>query len=160
MFYKLIQRGLPGWFPFNSLNAMQPMYTKAMNREIAQELETLNQFSEDDPTPPPRRIILTKESDVRQLVTDMKRFPIPFGKPYENFVDGRDFSHFMLAGDQPRNRDQRNLYGSILYDSGELKGLFASAVMEQTDKFLSGNMFPVGRKTYHVDIIKEYVISF
>ena len=28
MLYKLIQRGVPGWFPFNSISVMQPMYTK------------------------------------------------------------------------------------------------------------------------------------
>lgn len=155
MFYKLIQRGLPGWFPFDSLNAMQPMYTKDMNREIAQELGTLSQFSEADPKPPSNRLILIKQSEIRQMLTDPKRFPIPFGKPYENFLEGRDFSHFMLAGDAPRNMDERNLYGNILYSSGELKGLLAKTVMEQTDKFVNGSMFPIGGKTYHVDIIRE-----
>ena len=48
---------------FNSLDAMQPMYKKDLNREIAQELGTLDQLFEADPAPPSRRVILTKESD-------------------------------------------------------------------------------------------------
>ncbi|EEH21749.1 hypothetical protein PABG_03965 [Paracoccidioides brasiliensis Pb03] len=158
MFYKLIQRGLPGWFPFNSLAVMQPMYTKDMNREIATELGTKFQYTEADPKPPPRRMILTKHSEISQMLTDPKRFPVPFGKPYENFIEGRDFGHFMLAGDMPRNRDQRNLYGGLLYGSGELKGLVSKFIMEQTDKFLTGSMFRIGGRTYHVDILKDVAI--
>ncbi|EQL31703.1 hypothetical protein RJZ56_006768 [Blastomyces dermatitidis] len=158
MFYKLIQRGLPGWFPFNSLSVMQPMYTPAMNREIATELGTISQYTEADPKPPPRRLVLMKHSEISQMLSDPKQFPVPFGKPYENFIEGRDFGHFMLAGDMPRNKEQRNLYGSALYGSGELKELLSTFIVDQTDKFLTGSMFQIGRGTYHVDILKDVAI--
>ncbi|EER41266.1 linoleate diol synthase [Histoplasma capsulatum var. duboisii H88] len=158
MFYKLIQRGLPGWFPYNSLSVMQPMYTPDMNREIAMEIGTMFQYTETDPKPPPRRLILTKHSEISQMLTDPKGFPIPFGKPYENFIEGRDFGHFMLAGDMPRNREQRNLYGAALYGSGELKELLSKFITDQTDIFLTGSMFQIGRGTYHVDILKDVAI--
>lgn len=155
MFYKLIQRGLPGWFPYNSLSVMQPMYTPDMNREIATEIGTISQYTEADPKPPPRRLILMKQSEISQMLTDPKGFPIPFGKPYENFIEGRDFGHFMLAGDTPRHREQRNVYGGSIYGSGELKELLSTFIAEQTDRFLTGSMFQIGKGTYHVDILKE-----
>ncbi|KKZ59000.1 hypothetical protein EMCG_00865 [[Emmonsia] crescens] len=158
MFYKLIQRGLPGWFPYNSLSVMQPMYTPDMNREIATEIGTISQYTEADPKPPPRRLILMKQSEISQMLTDPKGFPIPFGKPYENFIEGRDFGHFMLAGDTPRHREQRNVYGGSLYGSGELKELLSTFIAEQTGRFLTGSMFQIGKGTYHVDILKDVAI--
>ncbi|KAK2798076.1 hypothetical protein FQN51_007895 [Onygenales sp. PD_10] len=159
MFYKLIQRGLPGWFPYNSLSVMQPMYVPDMNREIATEIGTIGLYTEAAPKKPARRMILVKQSEIRKMLTDPKKFPVPFGKPYdENFLPEKDFSHFMLAGDAPRNRDQRNLYGGLLYGSGELKGLLAKFIQDQTDKFLTGSMYPIGRGTYHVDILKDVAI--
>lgn len=131
------------------------MYTPDMNREIAMEIGTMFQYTETDPKPPPRRLILTKHSEISQMLTDPKGFPIPFGKPYENFIEGRDFGHFMLAGDMPRNREQRNLYGAALYGSGELKELLSKFITDQTDIFLTSSMFQIGRGTYHVDILKE-----
>ncbi|PHH86123.1 hypothetical protein CDD83_10692 [Cordyceps sp. RAO-2017] len=41
--YRLIQRGLPGWFPFNSVAVMQPFYTPEANERIARELGTMAQ---------------------------------------------------------------------------------------------------------------------
>lgn len=38
MLYKLIQRGVPGWFPFHSLHVMQPMYTRKTNEQIARDI--------------------------------------------------------------------------------------------------------------------------
>ncbi|PGH16315.1 hypothetical protein AJ79_01857 [Helicocarpus griseus UAMH5409] len=158
LFYKLIQRGLPGWFPYNSLSVMQPMYTKDMNREIAAELGRTFQYTEADPKPPPRRLVIMKQSEIHEMLTDPKKFPVPFGKPYENFIEGRDFGHFMLAGDSPAHRDQRNVYGSLLYGSGELKGLLSKFIMEQTDKYINCSMFRIGGTTYHVDILKDVAI--
>lgn len=160
MFYKLIQRGLPGWFPFNSLSVMQPMYTKDMNREIATEIGTVSQYTEDDPKQPSPPVMVGKHSEVNELLTNPKKFVVPFGKPFENFIEGRDLSHFMLAGDKPRNREQRNLFGGFLYSSGELKGILSKFVRKHTDGYISSGMSQIGRKTYHVDIIKEYVVLF
>ena len=155
MFYKLIQRGLPGWWPYNSLHVMQPMYTKEMNQEIAQEIGTTFQYTTADPKPPPTRKLLLQHADIRKMLNDPKRFPVPFNAPFDKFLEGRDFSHFMLAGDMPRNREQRNVYGNLLYGSGELKGLLANFIKEHTDSFLNASMFRIGKETYHVDIIKE-----
>ena len=156
MMYKLIQRGLPGWFPYNSISVMQPMYTKDMNREIAQEFGTISQFTEAGPQRPARRLVLNKQSEIQQILTNPKEFPSSLEKQFENFLDGRDFSHFMRAENTLEdNKDQRNLASGLLYGSSELKGLLSRAVMEQTDKFLSGSMHRIGRGAYHVDILKE-----
>lgn len=155
MLYKLIQRALPGWFPYNSLNVMQPMFTKDMNREIAEELGTTSLYTEDDPKPPQPLKVLHQHAQVRKMLNDSKRFHVPFNAPFDKLLEGRDFSHFMLCGDMPRHREQRNVYGNLLYGSGELKDLVADFIKEHTDSYLSSSMFPISRGTYHVDIIKE-----
>lgn len=68
MFYKLIQRGVPGWFPYNSLHVMQLMFTRKMNETITRELKTIDQYTLDDPAPPRNPIIVTKNTTTIQLL--------------------------------------------------------------------------------------------
>jgi hypothetical protein len=45
MFYKLIQRALPGWFKYNSIYLWQPMYTPGKNIELAIDQKKIKEFT-------------------------------------------------------------------------------------------------------------------
>lgn len=157
MFYKLIQRTLPGWFPFNSLHVMQPMYTKEMNTTIAEELGVKDQYTTANPSPPPHHVPVLKHSTVCKVMSDPKRFALPWGKPFENFIKGRRWGQFMLSGDTPENREQRNLYGKILYGSGELQPVMLQFLKETTDSYLRTGARALGKNLFQIDVLKEYV---
>lgn len=70
MLYKLIQRGLPGWFPFNSVAVMQPMYTKQGNVKIAKELGTIELFTTEDPRPPVKVVPINTFKGVEEAAQD------------------------------------------------------------------------------------------
>ncbi|KAK3389209.1 heme peroxidase [Podospora didyma] len=108
MLYKLIQRGVPGWFPFNSAAVMQPMYTKKGNEAIARNLGTIDQFVLDDPKPPRKPVVLATSAAIKQVLGDPKGFVVPW-LPAVNtlFPDKKDLGWFMLAGDEAANYAHR-----------------------------------------------------
>ncbi|KAK3988374.1 heme peroxidase [Cladorrhinum sp. PSN332] len=75
MLYKLIQRGLPGWFPFNSVAVMQPMYTKKANTEIATALGTITQFSAADPSPPVSKTPISTPAAIKTALLSPELIP-------------------------------------------------------------------------------------
>ncbi|KAE8151335.1 heme peroxidase [Aspergillus avenaceus] len=157
MFYKLIQRTLPGWFPYNSLHAMQPMYTKNMNREIATKLGTIGQYSEADPKPPKAPVMLEKYVTIKEVLNDPKRFPMPLGFQYFNLLPDHKVE-FMLGGDLDKHRNQRNLVGNLLYGSGDLKSILHSFLNEQVEAHLNHAYYQIGKKTYQFDFVKDVAI--
>ena len=52
MVHKLIQRGLPYHFAFNSVYAMQPMYTSKPYKKTLTKLKTIDPFSLEPPATP------------------------------------------------------------------------------------------------------------
>lgn len=97
MLYKLIQRGIPGWFPFNSVAVMQPMYTKKANAAIAKELGTLAQFTLDDPKPPAKPVVVTTNASIREVLNNPKKYVVPWVPPLNALFPGKkDFSWFMV----------------------------------------------------------------
>ena len=108
MLYKLMQRGLPGWFPFNSVAVMQPMYTKKKNIEIAKELGTIDQYTLDDPKPPPGRALAVSSASIKRILDNPKQYPSGWARALNLIFPGKkDLSWFMLAGDEPRNYEHR-----------------------------------------------------
>ncbi|KAJ3562058.1 hypothetical protein NPX13_g8709 [Xylaria arbuscula] len=98
MLYKLIQRGLPGWFPYNSVAVMQPMYTKKANAAIAKELGTLAQFTLDDPKPPPTPVVLTSAAAIKQVLSNPKQYVLPWVAPLNALFPGKkNFDWFMVC---------------------------------------------------------------
>lgn len=75
MLYRSIRRGLPGWFPFNSIAVMQPMYTKKANIQIAQKLGTLHHYTLDDPSPPIKSVLITTWAGIKQVLENPSQFP-------------------------------------------------------------------------------------
>ncbi|KAL4778664.1 heme peroxidase [Aspergillus varians] len=157
VFYKLIQRGLPKWFPYNSLDVMQPMFTKDMNRQIAEELGTINQYTEADPKPPRAPVLVRKYTTMRQLMNDPQRFAMPLGFKYFSLLPGKEVN-FMLGGDLPKHREQRNLVGSLLYGTGDLKTIVNYSLDENVDVCLKSSAFQVSKKTYQFDFAKDLAI--
>ncbi|CAI4218929.1 unnamed protein product [Parascedosporium putredinis] len=98
MLYKLIQRGLPGWFPFNSVAVMQPMYTKKANIQIAKKLGTIDQFTVDDPKPPKQPIIVTSNATAKKALSNPDTFAAPWLAGINALFPGKkDYSWFMLS---------------------------------------------------------------
>ena len=67
MFHKLLRRGLPRCFEFNSVCAVQPMYTSATNKDIPKRLDTLNQFLDVAPKVPPPKTSVNSHAAICQV---------------------------------------------------------------------------------------------
>ncbi|EGP87976.1 unnamed protein product [Zymoseptoria tritici ST99CH_1A5] len=164
MMYKLIQRGLPGWFAFNSVAVMQPFFSKKMNAQIATELGTIGDFTQDDPKTPPKPKIVTKASTARKILTDSTNFVVPWGKAYRDLNDGHDYSHFMLSGDAPANVEQKKLMHSLLFKSPDFKKLVSETTFRIADKHIKAEMFSMGKDfldgkpKFEVDLVRDVAI--
>jgi hypothetical protein len=157
MFYRLIQRAVPGWFPYNSLHVMQPMFTKDMNRQIAEEIGTIAQYTLEDPSPPRKPVILTKHDLICKVLKDQRHFAVPWSAAFSQLFPGeKDFSTYMLAGDKPANTAQRNLVGDTLYSPTEFKKLLSDFVFSVGTSYLKAESFKVGKSMEQIDIIREY----
>jgi hypothetical protein len=156
MFHKLVQRAVPGWFPFNSLHVMQPMYTKKMNEEIAKEIGTFPLYTTDDPAPPPKPNVVIKNSIIRTILKDPATFAQPVGFLLAGLFPGkRDFSAYMLSGDSAVNTAQRNLVGDALYGSKDLKIALTSFLSTYSSECLTGETLHMSDNLDQIDIIRE-----
>lgn len=155
MFYKLIQRTLPGWFPYNSLHVMQPMYTRKMNEQIARELGTIDQYTLKDPSPPPTPIIVPKYSTITKVLNDQANFHVPWAIYLNDMIPGKDYSGYMLCGDKPSNTAQRNLVGDILFSPTEFKQLLSETAMSVGRELLKTETLSLKKDLHQVDIIRE-----
>lgn len=157
MLYKLIQRAVPGWFPFNSLHVMQPMFTKAMNKQIATELGTIAQYTEADPTPPKRPVPVMKHALICKILKDQNHFAVPWGVPLNQLFPGKeDYSTYMLGGDKIANTAQRNLVGDTIYGPSDFKKLLSDYVVNLGTSKIKSALFKVGKTAQQIDIIREY----
>lgn len=156
MFYKLIQRAFPGWFPYNSLHVMQPMFTRDTNEKIAKEIGTINLYTKKNPSPPIKPTLLTTHSMVQKVLTDQAAFGVPWLPALNDLFPGKkDFSAFMLSGDAQSNTMQRNLLGDIMYGPAQFKDLLSSFVIESAESYLRAEQFNVGGPAEQIDILRE-----
>lgn len=156
MFHKLVHRALPGWFPFNSLHIMQPMYTRKANKQIAAKLGNTKLYTEADPAPPRRAVIVTQNELVRKILSDQATFKEPMGICLADLFPGkRDLSNYMLAGDMASNTAQRNLVGDVLYGSRSLKTSLGGFLSSFSEEQLKDESLKLGRDLYQVDILRE-----
>ena len=160
MFYRLIQRGLPGWFPYNSLNVMQPMYTKEANMRIAKSIGTIKLYTMDDPKPPRPVVVLTKHNDCKAVLQDHKTFVVPWLPGINDLFPGeRDFTWYMLSADGPQNLANRKMSEKILY--GAMPNLLPT-VKNFVDKWgrdwINKEGFKMAEGLYEIDILRDVVI--
>lgn len=152
--YKLIQRAFPGWFKFNSVYVMQPMYTPKMNAEIIKELGTAKSFCLDPPAPPKRMTILNTHSAVSALLGDNTNFKVRYGEKLPDLI----FADFMLCGDNKANSKnkmltRKELMGGCPAGPGGMQ-VFEEYFESMTRKILAREAYKL-KDVYQVDITKE-----
>ncbi|KAI0116392.1 heme peroxidase [Nemania sp. FL0031] len=159
MLYKLIQRGLPGWFPYNSVAVMQPMYTKKANAAIAKELGTLDQFTLDDPKPPATPVVVTTCASVRTVLNNPKQYVVPWVPPLNALFPGKkDFSWFMLAGDAPVNFQERANMVKALKKIPNLKTAIHDFVAQVGSELIQKETFTLKEGLNQIDFIRDVAI--
>ncbi|KPM36966.1 Psi-producing oxygenase A [Neonectria ditissima] len=159
MLYKLIQRGLPGWFPYNSVAVMQPMYTKKANEAIARELGTIDQYTLDDPKPPAKAVVVFTNKSIKEALGNPKKFVVPWLKPINDLFPGKkDLGWFMLAGDEPRNYEHR---ANMLKAMGKVPNLH-NAVHEFVERvgaeLIKKETFKLKEGLNQIDLIRDVAI--
>ncbi|KAB8078973.1 heme peroxidase [Aspergillus leporis] len=140
MFHKLFQRALPNWFPYNSLHITQPMYTRKMNEQIAREIGTIDEYTLDDPSPPPKTVIVTKHSTITKLSKDQANFHL---------------SGYMLLGDKPANTAQKTLVKEILYSPAEFVQLLSETAVSVAKELLTAETLNLAPELHQVDIVRD-----
>ncbi|KAI0555851.1 heme peroxidase [Xylaria curta] len=159
MLYKLIQRGLPGWFPYNSVAVMQPMYTKKANAAIAKELGTLDQFTLNDPKPPPTPIVVFSSASVRQVLGNPKQYVVPWVQPLNDLFPGKkDFSWFMLAGDADVNFKERANMQKALAKVPNLHEAIHELVQQVGSELIAKATFTLKEGLNQIDFIRDVAI--
>ncbi|KOS19260.1 Psi-producing oxygenase A [Escovopsis weberi] len=160
MLYKLIQRGVPGWFPFNSVAVMQPMYTKKMNTTIATELGTITQYTQDDPKPPRAPTSISSQAGIKQVLSNPQVFAIPWLKPLKDmYPDGKkDLSWFMLSGDQPQNLAHRASWVKALGKVPNLIQAVGNLISTVGSSLIKSESFTLAPGLDQLDIIRDVAI--
>ncbi|KAF4976448.1 hypothetical protein FZEAL_6886 [Fusarium zealandicum] len=157
--YKLIQRGLPGWFPFNSIAVMQPMYTKKANEAIAKELGTIDQFTLDDPKPPAKAVVIFTNEAIKQTLANPKQFVVPWLKPLNVMFPGKkDYGWFMLSGDEPRNYEHRASMQKAMAKIPNMHSALHEFVERVGKKLIEKETFNLKEGLDQIDIIRDVAI--
>lgn len=155
MFHKLFQRAFPGWFPYNSLHTTQPMFTRKMNEEIAREIKTIDEYTLDDPSPPPAPIPLAKHSMVTKVLSDQANFRVIWTKYLNDMIPGKTYNDYMLGGDKPANTAQRELVSDIMFSPAEFMQLLSQTAVSVGKELLEGEALGLGKDLNQVDIVRE-----
>ncbi|KAI1430665.1 linoleate diol synthase [Xylaria sp. CBS 124048] len=159
MLYKLIQRGLPGWFPYNSVAVMQPMYTKKANAAIAKKLGTYDQYTLDDPKPPARPIVISSTASIKTILNTPDAFVVPWLKPLaETFPGKKDYSWFMLAGDGRANHEHRATMMKAMHKIPDFQKAIREFVAHVGAELIQKEMFTLKEGLNQLDILRDIAI--
>lgn len=154
MLYKLIQRGLPGWFPFNSVAVMQPMYTKKANTQIAESLGTITQFSIADPVPPPNRIPISSPSGIKTALSTPELVPSYLPAFATLATPGNTKTLKSLSSYSPAT-----LNAILSNHSSSLLPAVSSLVQSEGARLLQKESFPLRPNAlYQLDILRDLAI--
>ncbi len=131
MFHKLLHRGLPGCFAFNSVYAMQPMYTSKDNEKILTRLKTLDQFSLEKPALPQQNYLADSYTKVKQVLQNEGSLKSPWMTLEGTYVSEKAIDAY--ASFQKEEKSSQ-LYGSpkaakiyLDYLTGKAKSLVEGA---------------------------------
>ncbi|KAF4123830.1 hypothetical protein GMORB2_5546 [Geosmithia morbida] len=159
MMYKLIHRALPDWFPFNSVSAMQPMYTKKANVEIAKKLGTIDQYSLDDPKPPARKVALFSADSIKHVMGNPKSFPLIWNRGLNLLYPGKkDLSWFMLCGDEPKNLDHRDKMLQAMGKIPNIRKTTADFVSRLGSELIQRESFQLKKGLIQMDVVRDVSI--
>lgn len=150
VFHRLINRAFPKWFKFNSIYAMQPMYTPKMNQEIYKKFGTIGQYSLDPPAAPPKVTALNTQAAISSFVKDQENFRVAYGTKLPDLI----FSDFMICGDVPSNKENHSFMGSRFTTCPGGLGLFSKSIESTMRKVLAREAYKL-KDIYQVDMTKE-----
>lgn len=150
MLYRLIHRAVPKWFKSNSISVMQPMYLPSMNKEIAKEFDTIDQYSLDSPAPPPKVTVLNTHAAISALLNDHASFKVKYGLQSPGVV----FPEFMPQGDGPANRENHAFVAPRIMGVPGSLDLYAKAFEDTMRKIFAREAYKLG-DVFQVDFIKE-----
>ncbi|KAI2623299.1 heme peroxidase [Hypoxylon sp. NC1633] len=159
MMYKLIQRGLPGWFPYNSVAVMQPFYTKKANEAIAKEIGTFDQYTLDDPKPPRKSVVLFKSESIKQILSNHKQFVVPWLPAVNSLFPGKkDLGWFMLAGDEARNVQDRSNMLKAMSKIPNLHKAVHDFIERVGSQLIQKETFTLKKGLNQIDLIRDVAI--
>ncbi|KAI2620829.1 heme peroxidase [Xylaria nigripes] len=159
MLYKLIQRGVPGWFPYNSAAIMQPMYTRKANAGIAKELGTIDQFTMDDPKKPSNHVVVSSSQLVKQVLDNPQAYVPPWLKGVNDiFMGKKDYSWFMLSGDGPKNREDRASMIKAFHKLPNLQNAAKDFVARVGSELIKNETFKLKEGLNQLDILRDIAV--
>ncbi|KAL8970101.1 MAG: hypothetical protein Q9197_003992 [Variospora fuerteventurae] len=149
MFHKLLHRGLPDYFDFNSVYAMQPMYTSTANEKIIKKLKTTDQFSLNPPAVPVAQAKKEKHSEVGQLLQE-KQCYAAWPQSSEIVAPDTVLAHY--------NSYQQSMLAEQIYKHTDPKAMFLDYVTHKAAAYLHRDSFELGKSWYQVDFIRDVAI--
>ena len=138
MFHKLLHRGLPGSFEFNSVYAMQPMYTAEANRRILDNLKTMVHFSTAKPEVPPSKVPVDSHTAVCQILQDQGTFKSSWSSLGEKFISEKAISTY--------HSFQRETKSGQLYQSPKAKKIYLEFLIGKAKSLVEGATYCLGGK--------------
>lgn len=159
MMYKLIQRALPGWFPYNSAAVMQPFYTKKANLAIAKELGTIAQFTDEDPKPPRKSVVVFTTASIKQVLGNHKQYVVPWLPAVNSLFPGKkDLGWFMLAGDGPANIADRENMQKAMRKVPNLHNAVHEFIERVGTQLIDKETFTLKKGLNQIDLIRDIAI--
>ncbi|KAI0167087.1 heme peroxidase [Hypoxylon sp. FL1284] len=159
MLYKLIQRALPGWFPYNSAAVMQPMYTKKANLAIADELGTRAQFTDEDPKPPRKSVVVFQTATIKQVLGNHRQYVVPWLPAVNSLFPGKkDLGWFMLAGDGPANIADRANMVKAMGKVPNMHGAVHEFIERVGRQLIERETFKLREGLHQIDLIRDVAI--
>ncbi|KAL8921768.1 MAG: hypothetical protein Q9208_005525 [Pyrenodesmia sp. 3 TL-2023] len=150
MFHKLLHRGLPGYFDFNSVYAMQPMYTSAANKNIFDKLKTADQYSLNPPAIPRAPTTEESHSKVTQLLQNKKSYKTAWPQSSKIAAPDTLVANF--------NRHQQDKLSEQIYQQTNPKPIFLDYLTHKAVAYLGRDSFELGKSWYQVDFVRDVAI--
>lgn len=147
MFHKLLHRGLPGSFEFNSVYAMQPMYTSSDNKRILDRLNTMNQFSMTKPKVPQLKFPVDSHTAVCQILQDQTSFESPWRSLRGTYVSENAISAFTSF--------QQEAESSQLYRSPKAAKVYLDFLIGKAKPLVEGAAYHLGGTYNQIDFVRE-----
>lgn len=147
MFHKLLHRGLTGSFSFNSVYAMQPMYTSRDNERILKKLKTMDQFSIAQLAVPKPKIVFNSYTAVSNIVKTNSSFRSPWATLADPYVSDKAIGGFHIF--------QQEKQGNQIYQSVKAKNVYLDFLVEKAESLVHRATCRVGRSYNRIDIVRE-----
>lgn len=147
MLHKLFHRGLPGSFEFDSVYAMQPMYTSGDNKRILTRLNTMNQFSMTRPTVPQPRVSVESHKAVCQMLQDQGSFESPWVSLRGNYISENAIDAYTSFVQDAKS--------SHLYRSPKAAKVYLDFLIGKAKSLVEGAAYRLGGTYNQIDFVRE-----